>query len=76
MSDAVKEEELGDVESLYQHSEACCDNSCQGDYVEYTDDLKDDVAWACQGLLEERHCLVMLGVETCWLGLDLIEKAM
>jgi len=58
---AVEEEEFGDVECLDQHGEACCGDSDQGDYVYGADDIEDDVAWASQGLLKERHCFVLGG---------------
>lgn len=55
MCDAVEEEEFGDVEGLNQHGEAGSYACRQGDYVDDADDVEDDVAWACQGPVEERH---------------------
>lgn len=56
VSDTVEKEEFGDVEGFDQHSEAGCNYGGQSDYVDDADNLEDDVTWACQGFLEERHC--------------------
>ena len=66
MGHAVEKEELGDVEGLDEHGEARCCDCGQGDDVQDTDDVEDDVAWASQGLLEERHCFVDVDVDR-WL---------
>ncbi len=64
VGDAVEKEEFRNVEGFDQHSEACCNNGGQSDYVYDADDLEDDVTWACQGFLEERHCYRKIGIGT------------
>jgi len=68
MSNTVKKEEFGDIEGFDQHGEACRNDGCQNDYVEDTDDLEDDVTWTGQVFLEERHCCVMMDVESDFVG--------
>ena len=62
MGDGIKEEEFGDLEGLDEHTEACSDNSDEGDDVADADDVEDDVAWAGQRALEEGHFESM----RCW----------
>lgn len=61
MADTVEEEELGDYEGLDEHDEASCDDREKGNYIHHSDDVEDEVAWASQGTVEERHlCGVLL----------------
>ena len=55
MGNGVKEEEFRDLEGLDQHTEACGDDGDERDDVADSDDVEDDVAWAGQRALEERH---------------------
>ena len=55
MGDAVEEEEFRDDKGFDQHDEAGGDDGEEGDYIQHTEDVEDDVAWTSQGSVEERH---------------------
>lgn len=55
MAHAVKEEELADNECLDKHDKGSRQHGEKADDVANTNAVEDDVAWTCQGALEERH---------------------
>lgn len=59
MGNGVEEEEFGDLEGFDQHTEACGDDGDECDDIADADDVEDDVSWAGQRALEERHFVIV-----------------
>ena len=60
VTDAVEEEEFGDVEGFDEHGETGGGDGGETDDVDDADDVEDEPGWARQGLLEEWHRFVCL----------------
>lgn len=48
MADAIEEVELRDHDCFDHHHNACADDDKEGDDVQGSDGVEDDVAWASQ----------------------------
>lgn len=55
MADSVEEEELADNECLDKHHKGRRQDREKAYDVADTNAIEDNVAWACQRTLEERH---------------------
>lgn len=58
VADCVEEEEFGDYECFDEHGEGGDNDGEEADDVHGADYVEDDVAWASQWFLKERHRLL------------------